>query len=178
MKNKNDEYCTPPNIIEFARWVMGGIDLDPATNYDAQKTVQAKNWFEDITDGLSKPWRGNVWLNPPYSQPLMNKFVDKAIAEIPNIKSMMILTNSSTDTRWYHKLIGYATVMILFRGRISFFLDGIKKSQNRVGQTMFLYARDGDVLFRLHSQEFGTLLLSHRPTQNPFAPKILPRLNS
>ena len=42
---------------------MGGIDLDPASSAEAQKTIKAKKFFSAADDGLGKKWRGRVWLN-------------------------------------------------------------------------------------------------------------------
>lgn len=38
-------HYSPPDIIEAARRVMGGIDLDPATNKVANRVVKAKRIF-------------------------------------------------------------------------------------------------------------------------------------
>jgi hypothetical protein len=67
MYTKEEEWYTPPNIIEAARTVLGNIDLDPASCVEAQKYVQARCYFTPKEDGLSKKWKGRVWLNPPYT---------------------------------------------------------------------------------------------------------------
>jgi len=60
------EHYTPAPIIEAARHVMGGIDLDPATTASVNaETVRAERFFTRENDGLSCVWRGRVWLNPP-----------------------------------------------------------------------------------------------------------------
>jgi len=74
------ETNTPALYVEAVRKVMGGIDLDPASNDEAQKTVQAKIWHTE--NGLKISWPGRVFLNPPYKQPLIQQFVDKLLASI------------------------------------------------------------------------------------------------
>lgn len=60
------EHYTPAEIIEAARQTMGGIDLDPATTALVnERTVKAERIYTREDDGLSKPWHGRVWLNPP-----------------------------------------------------------------------------------------------------------------
>lgn len=63
--SKSNEHYTPPEYIEAAREVMGGIDLDPATSFAANQTVRAKHWWQKEDDGLGRTWHGRVWLNPP-----------------------------------------------------------------------------------------------------------------
>lgn len=60
------EHYTPASVIEAARWVMGGIDLDPATTAEVNRTtVLAPTFFTREDDGLERRWHGRVWLNPP-----------------------------------------------------------------------------------------------------------------
>lgn len=59
------EWYTPPEIIERARQVLGGIDLDPASNDIAQRWIQASVYYTAATP-LQAPWAGRVWLNPPF----------------------------------------------------------------------------------------------------------------
>jgi hypothetical protein len=71
------EYYTPSTWVERARNVLGTIDLDPASNEVAQRTIKATTWFDKESDGLQQPWRGNIWLNPPYGRGLIDQFVEK-----------------------------------------------------------------------------------------------------
>lgn len=60
------EHYTPVEYIEAARATMGTIDLDPATTRVVNNwSVKAGSIFTKEDDGLSKPWFGRVWLNPP-----------------------------------------------------------------------------------------------------------------
>jgi hypothetical protein len=46
---QDDEWFTPPDIIELARSVLGEIDLDPASHAIAQQTVRATTFFRQWT---------------------------------------------------------------------------------------------------------------------------------
>ncbi len=60
-----NEHFTPPDIVERARALLGGFDLDPASCEEANKTIGASRIYTIEDDGLSKDWSGRVFLNPP-----------------------------------------------------------------------------------------------------------------
>jgi hypothetical protein len=59
------EWYTPSPFVEAARNVMGGIELDPASHEEANRTVRAERFFTEQDNGLMKPWGGSIFLNPP-----------------------------------------------------------------------------------------------------------------
>lgn len=67
--SNSQEHYTPGDIVARAYALMGGIDLDPASCFIAQRTVQAKQWYgwdgSAMVDGLRRQWYGSVFLNPP-----------------------------------------------------------------------------------------------------------------
>ena len=133
----NNEWYTPIKYINSARIVMGTIDLDPASNDFAQASIKAKTYYTANNSGLLKNWKGKIWLNPPYSRNLLNKFIDKLINE-EEVSEYICLVNSSTDTQWCHSLMDNADSMCLTKGRISFLnQNGIKVKGNSRGQIFF-----------------------------------------
>ena len=118
----NNEWYTPPKYIDIAREVMGSIDTDPATSELANRNVQAKTYYTEEDNGLDKEWHGNVWMNPPYAQPLISQFSDKLIEELDNgnAKQAMVLVNNATDTVWFNNLAKHATAIWFIKGRIKF----------------------------------------------------------
>ena len=63
--SKSNEWYTPEYIADPARELMGGIDLDPASCLVANETIKAKTIYDVSDDGLTKPWFGKVFSNPP-----------------------------------------------------------------------------------------------------------------
>ncbi len=60
-----NEHGTPAEVVEPARALLGGFDLDPATTPQFNLRVRAKWILEQADDGLRQPWHGRVFLNPP-----------------------------------------------------------------------------------------------------------------
>jgi len=115
-----NEWYTPSKYIEAARTAMGSIDLDPASCELAQETVQAGQYFTIDDNGLTKEWRGNVWLNPPYSKESVGMFATKLVEETANLSQAIVLVNNATDTHWFHQIAKVAAAMCFVRGRINF----------------------------------------------------------
>lgn len=121
------EWNTPTDIIEAARRTMGSIDCDPATNEMANKIIKAKIIYTIESDGLKQKWSGNIWMNPPYSQPLVTKFA-KMISlkyESREINQACVLVNNATETDWFQKMARLSIVACFLFGRVKFTdLDG------------------------------------------------------
>lgn len=113
------EWYTPPEYIVAARSVMGRIDLDPASSAIANRTVEAKRYFDSKANGLEQDWSGRVWLNPPYAARLIDSFVQKLL-ESDKVTMACVLTNNATDTGWGQSLISKADAICFVAGRIKF----------------------------------------------------------
>lgn len=67
---ESGERYSPPQLAEFARHVLKTIDLDPASSPAANATIGAEKIYTSDDDGLSLPWEGNLFINPPGSCPV------------------------------------------------------------------------------------------------------------
>lgn len=146
----NNEWYTPVDIIEAARKTMGGIDLDPATSKVAQEVVKANTYYTAETNGLDKSWSGRVWMNPPYASELIGQFVDKLVAELPNIEQAIVLVNNATETEWFNKLVCKAKMVCFPKSRVKFYMPDGKTGAPLQGQAI-LYFGDNASAF---SNEF------------------------
>jgi hypothetical protein len=59
----SSEHYTPPEIVEAARALMGGIDLDPFSCAAANRVVKALSYY--TTDGYTASYTGRTFVNPP-----------------------------------------------------------------------------------------------------------------
>lgn len=62
------DYFTPPEIIAAARQGMGGIDLDAASHWVANREHKIPRYFHIGHSAFEHDWQGRVWLNPPYGE--------------------------------------------------------------------------------------------------------------
>ena len=114
----NNEWYTPKEIIDAAREVMGCIDLDPASSELANETVHAEKFYTIDSDGLTKDWHGRIWLNPPYSRGLLEKFIDKLVDS--EFEQAIVLVNNATETKWFSRLVDVSSVVVFTKGRLRF----------------------------------------------------------
>lgn len=117
-----NEWYTPPYIIELARAAMGGIDTDPATSEIANRTVGASLIYTIDEDGRAQKWAGRVWMNPPYAQPLVGDFAEAATAKYASgeYEQACILVNNATETKWFCRILEEAAAVCFPKSRIRF----------------------------------------------------------
>jgi phage N-6-adenine-methyltransferase len=139
-----DEWYTPSKYVESARKVLGSIDLDPASNERAQQTVAAGRFYTKEDDGLSKSWAGNVWMNPPYSFPLVQQFAAKLVSSYSagDVIGGIMLVNNCTDAGWFHDAWDVADAVCFTKGRIKFYNNSGSFFATRQGQAFFYFGKD------------------------------------
>ena len=106
------EYYTPGFIVEAARRVMGGIDLDPFSSAAANVLVQAGKFFTKEEDGLSRGWFGRFWMNHPFGRAMNHLCIQKAEHEYRswggdrsrNLVGCCI-TFAATSEKWFAPLL-------------------------------------------------------------------------
>ena len=94
----SDECYTPRSLFDL---LDIEFDLDPASCPKELSAVPARRIFTVEDDGLSQPWEGRVWLNPPYSKPApwVDRFIDhgRGIALLPASRNARWLDHVWTD---------------------------------------------------------------------------------
>jgi phage N-6-adenine-methyltransferase len=155
-----DEWHTPIEYVNAAREVMGEIELDPATCETAQAEIEAKHYLTKQDDALSHPWFGRVWMNPPYSMPKIERFIDKLITEFDqgNVTEAIVLVNNSSDTKWFHRLLSRFPACFT-KGRVQFWHPSHHSFATRQGQAFFYLGPDwkGEIFSDVFTQ-FGIVV--------------------
>lgn len=161
-----DEYGTPEIYIAAAREVLGGIELDPASNALAANIVRAERFYTKEDTGLGRPWSARtVWLNSPFSNGLVDLFQRQFVDSYRELhfKAGISLVNSSTETTWYQLLVRGSSALCLCKHRIAFLLKGEPIKGNRYAQTFFYAGPDVQTSARVFGQ-FGEIVVRYQQT--------------
>jgi len=154
-----NEWYSPQHVVDAARRVMGSIDLDPASCYHANQIVRATGYYTRADDGLSLPWRGRVWLNPPYDT-FAPKFFVKFCEEyeagrIP--MACLLLGVHHLTTKWFQRIEGFAALVSLPAGRLKFTGRNAHGNEPMHGSAILGVGVNPD-LFRREFGEIGIVL--------------------
>lgn len=110
---QSDEWYTPPDIFETLGLTF---DLDPCSP-GPDHWVPAKKVFTKEQDGLHQPWRGLVFMNPPFGGrlghlPWMERFLDHA--------NGIAIVRAYTSAGWFHDYAVRAETLLFPRGKTKF----------------------------------------------------------
>lgn len=107
---QTDEWLTPRHVLD----ALGPFDLDPSCPPRRPWPTAAVHLTEE-DDGLTYPWEGRVWLNPPYSTaaPWMEKMARHGHGTA--------LVFARTEVAWFQQWVWpYASALLFLAGRLAF----------------------------------------------------------
>ena len=113
---KNDEWLTPPEILR----ACGVFDLDPCAPI-VRPWSTASQHYTMLDDGLSKPWIGRIWCNPPFGREAV-----KWLRRMAGHGNGIALIPARTETAMFYECVwGVADAVLFIQGRPHFhYVDG------------------------------------------------------
>lgn len=173
--SRNNNWETPAWLVEIIAYKLSRgkyryFDLDPAAAFNNSKALL---YYDEKADGLRLPWKGRVFLNPPWGRaekackpnclkktcaargfhlekdmPGIGAWVKKAQDEAwtnPEVESVVALVpTNNTDASWFHDHGLYATTLIFLRGRVAFEFNREPHKNNAVASSIFVFDRYWD----------------------------------
>jgi site-specific DNA-methyltransferase (adenine-specific) len=118
---KTNEWATPQAFFDRLDAEFH-FTLDPCATAENAKCI---SFHTKSDDGLSLPWPGRVFVNPPYGR-AVGLWVSKSYWESQTGSTIVMLIPSRTDTRYWHDYVMKASEIRFVRGRLRF--GGAKNS--------------------------------------------------
>jgi len=130
----SDEWYTPAEIPA----AIGGFDLDPS----AGPSNHAKVNIRQPECGLTVPWGGRVWLNPPYSN--VHDWMERLIAHNDGVA----LVNARPETQWFQRAACAARGVLWLKGRVNFLRPDGVATHPPVGSVLLAYGESATEALR------------------------------
>lgn len=112
VEKRSPEWYTPPHVFD----ALGlDFDLDPCAPEGGVPWIPALRSCSLADDGLSQPWEGRVWLNPPYGN-AAPRWVGRLIEHGDGIA----LVFARTDPAWGQYALRCADAVCFIAGRLRF----------------------------------------------------------
>jgi hypothetical protein len=114
-EGESNDWITPRWIID----ALGGpevFDLDPCASI-TQPWPTARKCYTAEQDGLKHPWRGNIWLNPPYG-PHTHKWIEYLIEQ--RLNGIALIFARVETALWQDHIFPTAHGFLFPRRRIQF----------------------------------------------------------
>ena len=141
------EVYSPERLVTVVRVTLGVIDLDPASSEEAQIEVAANKWYGFDENGLSLPWKGNIYCFPPPND--VSSFADKLGHELMagNAGASVFVAPTQSGAEWAQKLLARPelTMIVMMRGDEPLVMEPIEKGgrpgvwRAPLGLTAFLF---------------------------------------
>lgn len=152
----NNEWHTPVDLVaDLQRAVGGKFDVDPASGCEPEPIAKTAYTKED--DGLTQPWFGHVFTNPPYDRTIAD-WMERAHeqAQRDRVDSVTALIPVRSTTQWWHNHVHAAEHICLIEGRLKF---GGASNNARFPCALVVWGEPEDLPERLETvlKEWGKL---------------------
>lgn len=83
------------------------------------ENTKCEHYYTSEQDGLSQPWKGVIWCNPPYGKSI-GSWVRRGLLAAADGNVVVMLLPARTDTRWFHEYIYNKAETRFIKGRLKF----------------------------------------------------------
>jgi hypothetical protein len=126
-----DEWLTPPHVLK----ALGPFDLDPCAPVRRPWDTAATHYTVH-DNGLTKPWHGRVWLNPPYGNNT-TRWIQRLAEHGNGVALIFARTETGTFFPWVWE---HATSLLFLKGRLAFHFSDGSPSKTSAGAPSVLIA--------------------------------------
>ena len=113
----SDEWPTPQKLFDTLNEEFH-FTLDVAATEENAKVKP--QFYTKEQNGLTSPWVGVVWCNPPYGKTI-SQWLQKAEDSYKEFNTTIVmLLPSRTDTKWFHSYVYNKTEIRFIKGRLKF----------------------------------------------------------
>ena len=126
--NADVMFSSKSDLWETPQYLFDKLDEEFHFTLDAcalPENAKCARYYTPEHDGLSQPWTGVVWCNPPYGRQVV-RWVEKAVRSAMEGATVVMLLPARTDTTWYQNYIDPFVRPRFIRGRLKF--GGAKNS--------------------------------------------------
>ena len=113
--SQTDLWETPQDLFDKVNAEFG-FTLDVCA---LPENAKCEKFYSPAEDGLSQPWTGVCWCNPPYGRQI-GKWVRKAFFSSVEGATVVMLLPARTDTKWFHDYILHRAEVRVLKGRLKF----------------------------------------------------------
>lgn len=113
--SKTDQWETPQDFFDQLNLEFH-FTLDVCALPENSKCC---NYYTPAMDGLTMPWFGVCWCNPPYGRKI-GQWVRRAFYSSLCGSTVVMLLPARTDTRWFHDYIYGKAEIRFIKGRLKF----------------------------------------------------------
>jgi site-specific DNA-methyltransferase (adenine-specific) len=115
----NTDWETPPELFKrFDEKYHFNIDVCATA-----LNTKCRRYFTPEQDGLTQPWLGTCWMNPPYGRGI-EPWIKKAYESAEAGATVVAILPARTDTAWFHQYIYGKAEIEFLKGRVRFIMGG------------------------------------------------------
>ncbi|WP_019025426.1 MULTISPECIES: DNA N-6-adenine-methyltransferase [unclassified Thioalkalivibrio] len=128
---QKDEWLTPPKILH----ALGPFDLDPCAPVN-RPWPTANEHLTVLDNGLTQPWRGRVWLNPPYGDQT-GHWLERLVRHGDGVALIFARTETAM---FFEHVWARADALLFLRSRLHFHHVSGERSEHNSGAPSVLIA--------------------------------------